>query len=68
MWLAESRTHLKAGLKIPFLARMVDSQADATSAKILDSVFGFSLITPSQIDTPNLIDSLVNNRNGMSTR
>lgn len=61
-------TYSKKGSNIPFLLETVLSQASAISIKILDSVSGFSWMTPSHTDKPNLIDSLVKIWNGIPTR
>ncbi len=61
-------TYRKFSLKIPSLLRTVLSQFSAISIKILGSMRGFSLITPSQSEIPSLMDCLENIVKGMPTR
>lgn len=62
------RTHCNLLLNAPMRFRTVLSHLSATSIRILDSIGGFSLMTPSHREMPSLMDCLVNVANGMPTR
>ena len=61
------KTNRSFGLNTPVRLKILFSHPSAIVAKILGSMRGFSLMTPSHKDIPSLIDCLLNNVKGIPT-